>query len=383
MQRNIENLNIVAFRGLRNLELNDLGGVNLFVGPNNSGKTSVLEAIATFSRPLDPQEWINAVRRREITSTWETIREGMFWMFPRDRFLTAENVYVIPSGKDRVKTIVGERRSPPAHFEGESCVSGQSRSIRRHASARCMEVTYEIFRVPRMNSNVPSDDADQTRKGFKLELESHIDGAEQQPNLEVFTFTEDSPTAISDAGTDSALPVHTISAVAHRVEREQISLLSQVLQNRRQESLVELMRGFDDEIRGFEFLSPDGRSPIAFVTRSAGGALPLTTFGDGLRRALSFGLGTLAAENGNLLIDEIESSIHVSALPKVFSWLAKACAIQHSALRHHPQPRRRRCPAHGLRGNRPQPIGRLSSRFHPRKIACQAYRWRSAASLAL
>lgn len=117
MQRNIENLNIVAFRGLRNLELNDLGGVNLFVGPNNSGKTSVLEAIATFSRPLDPQEWINAVRRREITSTWETIREGMFWMFPRDRFLTAENVYVIPSGKDRVKTIVGERRSPPAFLK--------------------------------------------------------------------------------------------------------------------------------------------------------------------------------------------------------------------------------------------------------------------------
>ena len=36
---------IENFRLFDRLELNDLGKVNLFFGPNNSGKTSILEAI--------------------------------------------------------------------------------------------------------------------------------------------------------------------------------------------------------------------------------------------------------------------------------------------------------------------------------------------------
>ena len=43
---------IEAYRGLKNLELKDLKKVNIFVGPNNCGKTSILESII-LSRLLD------------------------------------------------------------------------------------------------------------------------------------------------------------------------------------------------------------------------------------------------------------------------------------------------------------------------------------------
>ncbi len=36
---------IGAYRGIKNLELRKLKRVNAFVGPNNCGKTSILEAI--------------------------------------------------------------------------------------------------------------------------------------------------------------------------------------------------------------------------------------------------------------------------------------------------------------------------------------------------
>ncbi|QDZ40090.1 AAA family ATPase [Euhalothece natronophila Z-M001] len=55
MTRNLEHLMIQQFRGLKNLEMSNLGTINLLVGANNSGKTSVLEAIATYCRPLDPK----------------------------------------------------------------------------------------------------------------------------------------------------------------------------------------------------------------------------------------------------------------------------------------------------------------------------------------
>ena len=48
----LDRLTIQRFRGLRDLTLSGLGRVNLLVGPNNSGKTSVLEAIALFCQPL-------------------------------------------------------------------------------------------------------------------------------------------------------------------------------------------------------------------------------------------------------------------------------------------------------------------------------------------
>ena len=47
--RHLDSLTIGAFRGLRDVKLEGLGSVNVLVGDNNSGKTSVLEALALGS----------------------------------------------------------------------------------------------------------------------------------------------------------------------------------------------------------------------------------------------------------------------------------------------------------------------------------------------
>lgn len=49
----IQTLDITKFRGLNHLSINDLSRINVFVGANNSGKTSVLEAIKLMSAPRD------------------------------------------------------------------------------------------------------------------------------------------------------------------------------------------------------------------------------------------------------------------------------------------------------------------------------------------
>ena len=41
----LKNFSVKQFRGIRDLNVDKLGDVNLIVGDNNSGKTSVLEAI--------------------------------------------------------------------------------------------------------------------------------------------------------------------------------------------------------------------------------------------------------------------------------------------------------------------------------------------------
>ena len=49
--KHITDLTIENFRGLRKVELHGLGAVNLIVGQNNTGKTSLLEAIMAVVKP--------------------------------------------------------------------------------------------------------------------------------------------------------------------------------------------------------------------------------------------------------------------------------------------------------------------------------------------
>jgi hypothetical protein len=61
----LDKLTIRRFRGLRDLPLDGLGRVNLLVGPNNTGKTSILEAISVFCSPMDLGAWFQAAYLRE------------------------------------------------------------------------------------------------------------------------------------------------------------------------------------------------------------------------------------------------------------------------------------------------------------------------------
>jgi hypothetical protein len=79
----LENVMIDGFRGLRQLRLNGLGQINIVVGENNSGKTSVLEALSILCNAFDPYEWLSVVRRRDFGRLDETPIQSLRWCFPQ------------------------------------------------------------------------------------------------------------------------------------------------------------------------------------------------------------------------------------------------------------------------------------------------------------
>ena len=71
-----KNIEIKNFRGIDHLKIDDFSRVNVLLGQNNSGKTTVLEAIAmlmSMSNPDIPQA-INAVRARKPFSKFIDIQ---------------------------------------------------------------------------------------------------------------------------------------------------------------------------------------------------------------------------------------------------------------------------------------------------------------------
>src|SRR6185437_11537582 len=77
----LDSVTIDGFRGLKNLRLDDLGLINILVGKNDSGKTSVLEALSVLCNPLDPFEWVAMVRRRDFGRLDETRVQSLRWCF--------------------------------------------------------------------------------------------------------------------------------------------------------------------------------------------------------------------------------------------------------------------------------------------------------------
>lgn len=84
----IRKMEISHFRGLNELVIDDLSVVNLFVGANNSGKTSVLEALKLLSAPGDMGQLVRLALQRAQVST-EAMKSTMPFTFLLLRMFSA------------------------------------------------------------------------------------------------------------------------------------------------------------------------------------------------------------------------------------------------------------------------------------------------------
>ncbi len=87
--KHLEEFIIHSFRGMRDLRLEELGQVNLLVGGNNSGKTSVLEALALFCDPFNTRTWLDAASLRDMRESmmglWvRGLLDRLIWLFPQN-----------------------------------------------------------------------------------------------------------------------------------------------------------------------------------------------------------------------------------------------------------------------------------------------------------
>ena len=79
----IRSLQLTNFRSHANFQLQKLGRVNLLVGTNNSGKTSILEAIELLLAHGDPRNIWTALTRRGERIWEDEDRRGASEIDPR------------------------------------------------------------------------------------------------------------------------------------------------------------------------------------------------------------------------------------------------------------------------------------------------------------
>ena len=308
----LDSVKLHGFRGLRHLTLDGLGRVTVLVGENNSGKTSVLEALSILCNPLQPSEWLSMVRRRDFGGLDETRVQSLRWCFHQ----------------------TGQLATPDALIEAycEMTCRGLSPLRRLRVDYRDVlgdpadpEIERLTARLRRLRIREPDIDVPGPIHGGELIHTAEFEGLVRTDRRKRIVVWEEDPFVRRpiERKEISQIPSETLTPYSYQVNRLQVRSYSESNLAQRGEAL-ELVQQFDHEVVSIEVASFRGARPSLYVVHRRLGPAPLSVFGDALRRVVLLATTVSTLRNGLLFIDEAETGVHVSALPRVFKWLAAA-----------------------------------------------------------
>jgi hypothetical protein len=303
------------FRGIQDSELKQLGRVNLLVGENNSGKTSVLEALLLYGRPFDPLAWQRTAALREGLVLQERVPELLRWLFPGDQSAemplglgqgtcTLQGTGAFPVRKLQASYVLVERVRAPA----PSGVTGRGQRI-----------------IP---VSPGSEAFETTDWGIQLKVEvvyEKLSVRRRKRLKKPYTFWPDEAYIRTKRVSEPRLKVEFVSPYGHRSEQTLSRKVKKATLQEYKQEVLHLVQRLDETIEDIVSLPGFGQDASLYFKVKGRGHIPVNSVGDGVRRALNLALSLLDARGSILLVDELESAFHFSALERVFSWLVSAC----------------------------------------------------------
>ena len=288
---------IDQFRGIHGLRMEPLNHINIIAGDNNSGKTSVLESLLILRNPLSLSNLLLVASERDSTKTmnWVDFYDGFLSLFPHEDGQMMISLTVI-------------------HMEEEISVMIRGR-----------EKTVMVDTRDRKNSMYkklqPFDDGASPlveARAFEGKLSLTVDGSFSSVPLDFHEFSR----ITGMEKLKDMIRIHYLSPIDHMVN----STFDEIIRNDKYKALcINILKIFDQDIEDLFLLRhPNGLKAVEYIRHNRLGSMPLTTFGDGIKKVLSLANGIAKASGGILLIDELETSIHAKYYYDIFKFLELA-----------------------------------------------------------
>lgn len=287
-----KNFRVQNFRGFKDLQLNDLARVNLIAGRNNVGKTALLEALFIFINPHSPELMlrVNAIRGFRQVQIRQTVDaaivvNSVFREFDALRGFIVEG----NNGEDYRFTV--KRVSPE--------------------TANGITTLFDAEDIDRAASS------DELAKSIPLEI-TDIDGEITtgwiifQPNGLRYT-----------PSSEARHPLFFFSSIV----RETFDVLAErhtrLINESKENLLLNALQIIDNRIISIRQTFQGGEPVISADMEGLNRPIPVHLMGDGMVRLLQFVLAIISAQDGVVLIDEIENGFHYSVLSDIWRYLGK------------------------------------------------------------
>ncbi len=289
-------LYIDRYRGIKALKIDELKGVNLVVGDNNCGKTSVLEAIQLLRTSGNLANVYRVSRQRDsiAVSNANSIFDNFICMFPRDREGACE---ISISGICNDKAISFDLKGK---------------------KDRVMLDTKELSVRKLQFSDIPSGEIEADTFDGEIRL---VYGDQEKVNrISVNQYSSVTGTPSSDKNSFSIVYVAPF-------EHLRGSVVNQILKNESYKQIcVKALQLFDLEIEDIMIFKSDiGNRPVEFIRHKILGDMPISSYGDGIKKVLALANAIAQAADGILLIDEVETAIHKKYFDDILRFIVKAC----------------------------------------------------------
>ena len=277
----LPSLVIEGFRGFKKLELRKLGHVNLLVGKNGVGKSSVLDAVRLYASQFDFERIHSILERR-----------GEDWN---------------PSSRNSLSPLLFERQGldpqAPSIRLGDLLLRYTLLAAKK--SAVDGEISYKVKDPNNAANASPGVVVEQGGQPIRQFAYAGFPGApyyQELPGRRAgFSYRSVPPEGLSDKllGT----------------RWDEVVLAGQ------EDRLTDVFRTIRPDAQKIHIISSDRRPYVSLEAFRQ--PVPLRFLGDGAARFLGIAVSAVLAKDGFLLLDEFENGIHHSAQPKIWEFVFK------------------------------------------------------------
>ena len=266
-------IEVIEFRGLENIKINNLSQMNLFVGDNNSGKTSLLESIYLLTQMNDLNEYINIERfRAKVDEYFSPI-----WM----------------------EDYIDE------HFEVKGIFDSQN-----------INVIY----------NKEKDESlDIDKQGYLTTMNIIANKNNENYNMRMHLYEREP--AASNAKSIVHLCPSSFSSAYRRNKKTLLDAHSTLVKDKKLQLVKDfIIKSFPNEMITSIDLDSNGKSNRFMISsKKFPKAQDISKFGEGLQRVWEISLYTMSCSGGCAFVDEIDSGVHKSLLDSFIKFIAELC----------------------------------------------------------
>lgn len=277
----LTSIHIQGFKGFKNTLIAPMRKVNLILGGQNVGKTSLLEAVYLGASDIKKYEQLPTLFRvaegKDSQRYLQSVLGKKQWFV--DLSDDQGKVLRTTNNLDRLREKLFELR----------VIKNDGINIRRLIGGSNIEEGHDAFL-----SSIGSE---------KINLIDAYDAAKE------------------------ILFVNPLAVSVHLPNQFDVAqLFDKTIMARKKKILLDMLRRIDPRLEDMHSLSPDGEQRIYVELEGDGEALPLPQLGHGFSRLVYLYCSLLVTDAKLALIDEVENGIHYSSLPTLFQGIQDIAA---------------------------------------------------------
>ncbi len=327
----LRSLEIRNYRNLRHLTIEKLGRVNLLVGKNNTGKTSVLEAVAIYVSSYSEGITIKSLLQQR----------GEYYTYNTRELSSSEKPLSISRDNLNSLSALYTDYTPSFFLQDSNDLDihvgevDKYKDFSNSSLTICLRKAYQTIRKDEFGREiieytVADKEEDVGSQEYRYEINfwrNHLYQTRYSLNSDRL-FHEPSLNR-ANGESDQFQYVDSKNKTQQPIEH----LFSKIALSDKEDTVVNALKIIEPKTERFSLIE-DGR-PI--IKLSNGKIRNLSSMGDGVSRVFSIILSMVNCENGYLLIDEFENGLHYSVQEKLWEiifYLAERLNIQVFATTH-------------------------------------------------